>query len=288
MAAPARFGAAVIMMGSAAWFVAQAVAPTSAYADTPAYELYCPGTPVGNVVLNGVITTGTITPASPAAGSQFNITNYQTQTTVPSSLAAAAAALGNTSLAGSAQVSVDATGATPATIATPKISFSESLAPPLPANGVALNLPSPSSTIGPFTASGGPIKITEDPHASLTLIVSGNPLTLTCTAYPNNAAATGITMTTPAGAATPPVIASATASGTAAVPAATTATTAAPATTASSSLASTGAGPGLYLMGFLGLGFLGCAFMLVFVDKSRRAFLRVLHRGGGPSGPGPG
>ena len=35
---------------------------TPAFADSAPYELYCPGTPVGNIALNDVTTTGSITP----------------------------------------------------------------------------------------------------------------------------------------------------------------------------------------------------------------------------------
>ncbi len=65
-----------------------------AFADSSTYELYCPGTPVGNIVLNGVVTTGTITPDSLAPGQQFNLTNYQSTVLLPSSIVSAAAALG--------------------------------------------------------------------------------------------------------------------------------------------------------------------------------------------------
>src|ERR1035438_9520673 len=87
-----------------------------AFADSVPYELYCPGTPVGNIALNGVVTTGTITPAAPASGSTFNLTNYQSTVILPSSIAGAAAALGNSAIVGSATLKVDATGATPPSV----------------------------------------------------------------------------------------------------------------------------------------------------------------------------
>ena len=49
--ASARFGGAIALLSGAAWFVASATAPSSALATTPSYELYCPGTPVGDIVL---------------------------------------------------------------------------------------------------------------------------------------------------------------------------------------------------------------------------------------------
>ena len=95
-------------------FALFAASATPAFADSSPYELYCPGTPVGNIVLNDVVTTGTITPASPASGAQFNLTNYQSTVVLPSSIVSAAAALGNSAITGSATLKVDATGATPA------------------------------------------------------------------------------------------------------------------------------------------------------------------------------
>ena len=53
-----------VIAGSGSVFALFSATATSAFADSSAYELFCPGTPVGNIVLNGVITTGTITPAA--------------------------------------------------------------------------------------------------------------------------------------------------------------------------------------------------------------------------------
>ena len=74
-----RVAAAMVAgMGTASGGVLLALAAPAgtASADTPPYELYCPGTPVGNIVLNDVVTTGTITPTAPASGQQFNLTHY--------------------------------------------------------------------------------------------------------------------------------------------------------------------------------------------------------------------
>ena len=87
------------------------------------YELYCPGTPVGNVVLNEVTTAATLSPADPSPGQQFNVTGYQVQVPLPASIASAAAALGNTSLTGTALTTLDAAGASPSTISTGTLSF---------------------------------------------------------------------------------------------------------------------------------------------------------------------
>jgi len=180
---------------------------TPAFADSAPYELYCPGTPVGNIALNGVVTTGTITPASPAAGSTFNLTNYQSTVSLPSAIVAAAAALGNSAITGTAALKVDATGATPASVAAPPIAINAPIPSPVPPTGLSLVLPSTPGTVGPFTASGGAVTLTVDPAIALTLVVSGSDLNLTCTPYPNNSAATGIVSSPPSGAEVSPVIA---------------------------------------------------------------------------------
>ncbi len=260
---------------------------TPAFADSSAYELYCPGTPVGNIALNGVVTTGTITPASPASGSTFNLTNYQSTVLLPSSIVGAAAALGNSSITGSATLKVDATGATPASVAAPPIAINSPIPSPVPATGLSLVLPSTAGTVGPFTASGGSISLTVDPAIGLTLVVSGSNLNLTCTPYPNNSSATGIVSAAPTAAKASPVIATATAGGatpTTAAPTATpttaaptaTPTTAAP-STAPSSLASTGPGPHLWLVAVIGfiVLYLG-SVVLALVERPRSLLRRVL------------
>jgi len=287
-------------------FALFAASATPAFADSSAYELYCPGTPVGNIVLNGVVTTGTITPASPASGSTFNLTNYQSTVSLPSSIVSAAAALGNSAIVGSATLKVDATGATPASLAAPAITINSPIPSPVPATGLSLVLPSTAGTVGPFTASGGAISLTVDPAVALSLNVSGSTLTLTCTPYPNNSAATGIVQSAPTAAKASPVIATATAGG--ATPAPTTApTTPAPTTaptpavttapaTTGSSLATTGPGPHLWLVAVIGfiVLYLG-SIVLALVERPRSLLRRVLRLAPAPipataaivSGPEP-
>ena len=117
---------------------------------TGPYELYCPGTPVGNVVLNDASTSGTISPASPTVGQTFNLTGYQTKVTIPINLVQAASAFGSV-LAGSATASVDATHATPGTISPGTINFSVPI--PSPPTALELDLPTTPMTVGPFTAT---------------------------------------------------------------------------------------------------------------------------------------
>jgi len=286
---------ASLVAGAGTVIALAAIPASTAYATTPAYELFCPNTPVGSIVLNGAVTSGTITPASPATGSQFNLTGYQTIVNLPSALASAAAALGNTAIAGTAVAKVDATGATPASISGGTIPISSPIPSPVPAAGITLDLPAAPATIGPFTASGGTISLTEDSAAQLTLQVSGSPLSLTCTAYPNNTAPTGITTSKPSGTPTSPVIATASASGSS-TPTSSPATTApsstptsTPATTAP--LAFTGAGPHLWMLAIIGavVLYLGLmAFALVEGPRSlARRVLRLAHAGAG-AGPAPG
>jgi hypothetical protein len=269
-------GGMVALMGATA---------TPAFADSSAYELYCPGTPVGNIALNGVITTGTVTPASPASGTQFNLTNYQSTVSLPSAIVSAAAALGNSAIQGSATLKVDATGATPASVAAPSVTIDSPIPSPVPATGLSLVLPSTPGTVGPFTASGGAISMTVDPAVALSLNVSGSTLTLTCTPYPNNSVATGIVSAAPTAAKASPVIASTTGAAapaptTTAAPTAapTTPTTAAPTPAPStSSLASTGPGPDLWLVAVIGfiVLYLG-SVVLALVERPRSLLRRVL------------
>jgi hypothetical protein len=263
---------------------------------TASYELYCPGTPIGNVVLNGAVTTGTITPASPSSGSTFNLTNYQTVVNLPSGLASAAAAIQPT-LSGSATAQIDASGATPATTTVPPLDFNVTLPSPVPDAGVTLSLPSAPETVGPFSATSSSITLQEDANASLTLMVAGSPLTLTCTAYPDNSITpSGSTTQTPTAAPIAPVIAIA-GGGSSSTTVPPTPSTTKPATTsggggggsgtggsgaktvtaAASSLAFTGPGPGIGVLGVIGgaLILLGFA-LLVLVDAPRRAISRMV------------
>jgi hypothetical protein len=267
-------------------FAMFAASAPSAFADSSAYEVYCPGTPVGNIALNGAVTTGTITPASPATGSTFNVTNNSTSVVLPSSIVSAASALGNSSITGSATLKVDATGATPAVLAAPPISINAPIPSPVPASGLTLNLPATPQSVGPFTATGGAITLTVDPAVSLTLVVSGSNLNLTCTPYPNNSAATGIVSAAPTASKASPVIATATSGGatptttaapTATTPAPTTAATTPAPTPSTSSLASTGPGPHLWLVAVIGfiVLYLG-SVVLALVERPRSLLRRVL------------
>ena len=185
----------------------QATIPPPVQGGEGPYELYCPGTPVGNIALNNATTTATLSPADPSAGSQFNVTGYQTTVDLPTSIVSAASALGNSAISGTATTSLDASGATPSSISTGTMSFDVPIPSPVPPSGLPLVIPSSPTTIGPFTASGGGIIVTQDATIQLTLDVSGSNLDLNCKAYPNNLEPTGIVTSSPVGPVTAPVIA---------------------------------------------------------------------------------
>jgi hypothetical protein len=294
MARSSRRGRAVaavitgLVAGSGGVFALFAASATPAFADSSAFEIFCPGTPVGNIAINGVITTGTLSPAAPAAGQQFNLTNYSSTVVIPASIASAAAALGNSAITGTAVTKIDATGATPASIPSGNLVINSPLPSPVPAAGITLNLPSPPASVGPFTASGGAITLTVDPVISLSLVVSGSTLNLTCKPYPNNAVKDGIVQGTPPGAAASPVIATAASGGAApaatpttaapaAAPSATPTTAAAATAPRSSALASTGPGPHLWLVAVVGfiVLYLG-SVVLAIVERPRSLLRRML------------
>jgi hypothetical protein len=178
------------------------------------YELYCPGTPVGNIVLNNVTTSGKLSPPDPSPGDQFSVEGFQTDLSIPSSIVAAAAALGNSAITGDAVVKVDADGATPASLSSGPITINAPIPSPVPSSGLTLNLPSPPGTVGPFTATGNTVTLTVDPAISLALTVSGSTLDLTCKPYANNSASTGIVSSAPNGSAISPIIATSSTTGT--------------------------------------------------------------------------
>ncbi|MDR3650602.1 MAG: IPT/TIG domain-containing protein [Acidimicrobiales bacterium] len=224
---------------------------------------------MGNIALNDATTSATLSPAAPTVGQSFSVTSYQTVVNLPSSIVSAAAALGNSSISGSATAQVDASGATPGHIAVGPLDISLPIPSPVPAAGVPLSLPGTPQTVGPFTASSTGITIQEDSSASLTLDVSGSMLTLTCSAYPNNSVPTGIAPTAPSGSPIAPVIA--VAGGpptTTTVPAPT--TTVAPTTTTTSLAAlptvtgvspTSGSTDGGTSVSITGTGFCGCSFV---------------------------
>jgi hypothetical protein len=233
---------------------------------------------VGNVALNDVTTTATITPASPASGGTFQLTGYQTVVNLPNDLATAAAAASNP-LTGTATTQILASGATPATTNVGPTNFSVTIPSPVPPAGVSLSVPgSPETVSQTFTATSTNITIEEGSSATLNLTIAGQPFPLTCTAYPNNSTASGLGASAPTASPIAPVIAVAGTGSTSTTlpPTPTTApkgstTTAAPVTASSRQLSFTGVGPGVGILGILGgaLILMGLV-LLVLVDAPRR------------------
>ena len=174
-----------------------------------AYELYCPGTPVGNLVMNDATSSATLSPADPSPGQQFQVTGYQAQLTLPAAIVEAAAALGNTSITGSAITTLDAGGATPAALPSGSLSFDASIPSPVPSSGVVLS--TTPVTVGPFTATGGPVSISQNPTISLTVSATGSDTapaaSFTCTSFRNDTILpSGITLLQPSGPAVSPLL----------------------------------------------------------------------------------
>jgi hypothetical protein len=193
-----RQGVTVLVLGvSTLAIVSTQGLGSPAFADSAAYELYCPGTPVGNLVFNDVVTTGTISPSAPAAGEHFQLTGYQTTLVLPSSVVGAAAALGNTDISGTATTQVDATGASPSSAPQSAASFDVPIPSPVPDQGLSIDFPVSAASVGPFTATGTSITIKQDKRTHLTLEISGSSLILNCTAHRNHSKASGIVPSAP-------------------------------------------------------------------------------------------
>jgi hypothetical protein len=189
--------------------IASLGAASPAFANTTKYELYCPGTKVGNIAMNGVLTTGTITPASRMSGQQFTITGYQTVLRMPFALVSAWAALGSKVFSGTATSTVDAVvGATPTSISSGTMTYSVSIPTTIPLSGLTIALPTSPMTVGPFTATGRKATITEASHLSLKVAdPGGGTLVMNCVAYKNRSVATGIVTGAPSGPPISPLIA---------------------------------------------------------------------------------
>ncbi len=208
--APARVtvaGFALLTLVTATVVSVASRTSASAQATSGAYELYCPGSSIGTVVLNDVITSATLSPVAPALGVSFTLTDYQTILNLPQSIAAAAASV-QPNLTGSFTAQIDASGATPSTTSVGPIDFNVTLPSPVPAEGVTLSFPSTAVTVGPFVATSANITIQEDSAASLTLTEPAGNLSLTCMAYPNDSVTpSGITTSAPTVRPIAPVIA---------------------------------------------------------------------------------
>jgi hypothetical protein len=177
----------------------------SASADTIAYELYCPGTPVGNLVMNGVHTTGTVVPASPTMGQRFTISNFQTTIPLSIDIVGAAAALGNSVISGKVRSSVHMVGARLTNVKIAHQAYSVPIPSPLPES--ALIIAARTRSIGPFRAKRSGITVSMNPATRLTMNISGSNLKLNCQSYPDNTLPTGIVGSGPRSKPITPVVA---------------------------------------------------------------------------------
>ena len=177
----------------------------SASADTVPYELYCPRTPVGNIVMNDVQTTGTMVPTHPTKGQRFSISNYQITIPLPIEIVGAAAALGNSVISGSVTSSIHVVGARPMNVKIARQTYSVPIPSPLPESD--LSIAAPVRGIGPFTAKRLGITVTIKSATRLTMNISGSSLNVHCTSYPNNSSPSGIVEGGPSVSPITPVIA---------------------------------------------------------------------------------
>jgi hypothetical protein len=254
-------GTIVGLVGTASTVVSSAPAFAGPGKSNP-YELFCPGTPIGNVTLNDTVTTGVLQ----VSGNQVTLTNWQTQTALPNQIVQAASALNPAGLQATANAGVDFTGASPATIAPPTITINQ----PWPTGGAPMTimLPAPAASVGPATVTGSTVTASVD--SNVKLAITNPPVTLTCHTYANNAQPTGISQTSPPGA--PATVQIDTTSASPSAAPAPTPTTAAPATAAASSstLPQTGPGPGLYVLAVGGLAAISLAGLLFLAGRVQR------------------
>ncbi|HTT85758.1 MAG TPA: GDSL-type esterase/lipase family protein [Acidimicrobiales bacterium] len=181
-----------------------------AFADTAPYELYCPSTPVGNIVLNDVVTTGTLSPANPSAR-PFSVAGFQVQLTLPPSVVSALQAQGATSITGTYGSQLLPGGSTQGEPATAgPLAFDVAIPSPVPTSGLPVDIPSSPTTVNGFFATPetiGPDQPVPPSDVSvalgpptLTVSLPSGPFTVTCANYANDAIATsGITTQAPVG-----------------------------------------------------------------------------------------
>jgi len=146
--------------------------PSPGYADTGDVAYLCTSSGPPETVFADV--TGTI-PSGLSAGTVFNLSNYQILVTIPTSVLQNLVDLGETSLAGTTDSFVDAKGATPSSISVNTGSWGPfALSNPATAP-LVFSLPGSPITVGPFTAKGSAVTLTES--GSTTAVVGGSPST---------------------------------------------------------------------------------------------------------------
>ncbi len=215
----ALLGASALLLGASMLTSALIIGgeTSPAFADTAPYELYCPGTPVGNIVLNDVVTTGTLSPVNPS-GTFFSIAGFQVQLNLPADVVSALQAMGATAIAGS--YTTPLSGTLTGTPAGP-YTFDVPIPASVPPSGLGVDIPpSPTSVPGgleppetippddPVPPSNASISIG---NPSFTFDLPSGPSTVTCSVFPDDTIATsGITTQTPTATTIAPVLAHAT------------------------------------------------------------------------------
>jgi hypothetical protein len=154
---------------------------------TGPYRLFCPGTLLGDLVLT-VKTSARLSPRSPAPGHSFTVSGLQLSVTFPQGLDEGLHTLAP--ISGTATEELLVRGATPAVVRTKSYAYAVPTPAVVPPAGVALEVPATPATVGPFTATAGPVVVEES--SSQTLVISAGAskpvkLALNCIAFPAKA-----------------------------------------------------------------------------------------------------
>ena len=111
MAGAIALATGIAMLGGVA--VQTLTAP--AFADTSAFESFCTNSPIGNLVFNDVVISGTL-PRHRRPGQQFSLENFQEQVVIPRPVARKQVSSGTAD--GHLHGPLEATGATPSSTPT--------------------------------------------------------------------------------------------------------------------------------------------------------------------------
>lgn len=201
-----RFGVvsvSVAMLVSSAGVGLGAVLAPSASANTAAYELFCPGSPLGTMVLNQTVTTGRLSPRSPVVGGSVSLRNGRTTFYLPTSIVAAMRALGVQSVTGTLGEALDIQGSSPAT-SNVSGTFNVAFPARLPTRGLRVRVPLGSMVI-PVVSR--PVTVAVDQSSTLTLMILGSPVAMSCANYPNNSLPAGLAGGSPGTGPISPVVA---------------------------------------------------------------------------------
>jgi len=184
---------------------------------TGPYELYCPGTVLGSLVLHASA-KASFAPSRPHPGQRFTMTGAQVQVHFPAGLAEGLKPF--SPMEGTVTASLQLLGATPSAI-----NFSKALSivfpASVPAAGTSFVVPKTAATLGPFTATSNSLWAEMGSDVDMSLTVSFKegtksvpfPVKLDCQSFPVGAVSVSAqdpwdaTSTPPASKAIDPVIA---------------------------------------------------------------------------------